>query len=87
MEENKLVKLGGSLPVPSVQQLTKSSPENVPARYRRDDDQLLLVPPMMKFDHYNIPIINMESLLRGDEIEFNKLDSACREWGFFQVNF
>lgn len=85
MEENKLVKLGGSLPVPSVQQLTKSSPENVPARYRRDDDQLLLVPPMMKFDHYNIPIINMESLLRGDEIEFNKLDSACREWGFFQV--
>ncbi|XP_049382383.1 protein SRG1-like [Solanum stenotomum] len=85
MEENNFAKLGGSLPVPSVQQLAKGSPENVPARYLRDDDQLLLVPPMMKFDHYNIPIINMESLLRSDEFEFNKLDSACREWGFFQV--
>lgn len=82
MEKNNLAKLGGSLPVPIVQELAKRSPENVPSRYLRDDQQLI---SMIKSDDYDIPIINMESLFNGDEFELKKLDSACREWGFFQV--
>lgn len=84
MEKNNLAKLGGSLPVPIVQELAKRSPENVPSRYLRDDQQLI---SMIKSDDYDIPIINMESLFNGDEFELKKLDSACREWGFFQVHF
>ncbi|PHT29212.1 hypothetical protein CQW23_31217 [Capsicum baccatum] len=82
MEENNFARLGGSLPVPSVQELAKGSPENVPPRYLRHDQQL---PIIIKSDD-NIPIINMESLLLGDEFEFKKLDSACKEWGFFQLD-
>ncbi|XP_060191256.1 oxoglutarate-dependent flavonoid 7-O-demethylase 1-like [Lycium barbarum] len=82
MEEN-LATLGGSLPVPSVQELAKDSPENVPARYLRDDQELTLIKSSISDD--NIPIINMETLLLGDEFELKKLDSACREWGFFQL--
>ncbi|XP_016559561.2 protein SRG1 [Capsicum annuum] len=81
MEENNLARLGGSLPVPSVQELAKGSLENVSSRYLRDDQQL---PIIIKSDD-NIPIINMESLVFGDEFEFKKLDFACREWGFFQL--
>ncbi|KAM3284787.1 protein SRG1 [Capsicum chacoense] len=81
MEGNNLSRLGGSLPVPSVQELAKGSPENVPLRYLRDDQQL----PIMIKSYDNIPIINMESLILGDEFELKKLDSACREWGFFQL--
>ncbi|PHU08862.1 hypothetical protein BC332_20722 [Capsicum chinense] len=81
-EENNLARLGGSLPVPSVQELAKGSLENVPLRYLRDDQQL---PPIMIKSDDNIPIINVESLLLGDEFEFKKLDSACRQWGFFQL--
>ncbi|KAM3361932.1 hypothetical protein P3S68_016786 [Capsicum galapagoense] len=44
-EENNLARLGGSLPVPSVQELAKGSLENVPLRYLRDDHQL--APPIM----------------------------------------
>ncbi|MCE0480776.1 hypothetical protein HAX54_037884 [Datura stramonium] len=82
MEENNLARLGGSLPVPSVQELVKGSPEKVPARYLRDDQQL--PPPMIKSD-YNIPIINMESLLHEMNWKFNKMDAACRQWGIFQL--
>ncbi|KAM3284784.1 protein SRG1 [Capsicum chacoense] len=82
MEENNLARLGGSLPVPSVQELAKGSLENAPPRYLRDDQQL---PPIMIKSDDNIPIINVESLLLGDEFEFKKLDSACRQWGFFQL--
>ncbi|KAM3284786.1 protein SRG1-like [Capsicum chacoense] len=81
MEEDNFARLGGSLPVPSVQELAKGSPENVPPRYLRDDQEL---PIIIKSDD-NIPIINMESLLLADEFEFKKLDSACKEWGFFQL--
>ncbi|KAM3251183.1 protein SRG1 [Capsicum annuum] len=83
MEENNLSRLGGSLPVPSVQELAKGSLGNIPLRYLRDDQQL--PPPIMIKSDDNIPIINMESLSLGDEFEFKKFDSACREWGFFQL--
>jgi hypothetical protein len=33
-----------------------------------------------------IPVIDMASLLDGSQEEIARLGSACREWGFFQVN-
>jgi hypothetical protein len=32
-----------------------------------------------------IPIIDFSLLSKGHQEELNKLDLACREWGFFQV--
>jgi hypothetical protein len=32
-----------------------------------------------------LPIINFDKLLREDDAEIEKLDKACKEWGFFQV--
>ncbi|KAI8525760.1 hypothetical protein RHMOL_Rhmol13G0255000 [Rhododendron molle] len=81
--EAKLETLGGSLPVPCVQELAKESPTIVPARYiQRDED-----PPITSYPTSipDVPIINMEKLLSGDHMELNKLDSASKEWGFFQL--
>ncbi|RZC54646.1 hypothetical protein C5167_013488, partial [Papaver somniferum] len=37
METPKIMNFGGSLSVPSVQELAKQSPAKIPARYRRND--------------------------------------------------
>ncbi|OIT28337.1 PREDICTED: protein SRG1-like isoform X2 [Nicotiana attenuata] len=86
MEENLAATLGGTLAVPSVQELAKDSPEKVPARYVRDDQDFSPIKSSTCISFCdNIPIINMESLLLGDEIELKKLDSACKDGGFFQL--
>jgi hypothetical protein len=33
-----------------------------------------------------LPIINFDKLLREGDAEIEKLDKACKEWGFFQVS-
>ncbi|KAL6991355.1 hypothetical protein U1Q18_009469, partial [Sarracenia purpurea var. burkii] len=82
----KLWKLGGSLPVPNVQELAKEPLKTVPPRYVRLDQDNPVV-----FDTVNylpqIPIIDLQNLLCGDDdvnSEFQKLDLACKDWGFFQ---
>lgn len=78
--------LGSSLKVPSVQELVKNKPGSVPARYiiRSDQD-----PPISPFQFpsssQEIPVIDFLRLLSGNNSELLKLDSACREWGFFQL--
>lgn len=71
-----------SLLVPCVQELAKESLTTVPARYVRPDQDTLLTSDSLVPD---VPTIDMEKVLSGDQTELKKLDSACREWGFFQV--
>ncbi|RZC89597.1 hypothetical protein C5167_027140 [Papaver somniferum] len=83
---------GSSLIVPSVQELVKQEITEIPDRYLRTSCSSI------NLDHEinpsdsaanAIPVINIESLLSGDSIladnELEKLHSACKEWGFFQV--
>lgn len=81
-------KLGGSLKVPSVHELVKQNPATVPPRYLRRPDQHLPTAD----SSLEIPVIDMQNLLSGDDrntvassSELRKLNFACKEWGFFQV--
>lgn len=91
--EGKLVTLGKSKIVPSVQELAKGGVREIPERYIRSDQE----PPIISAaddenkenacfnDRLQVPIINMEALINGDGVELQKLHSACQEWGFFQL--
>ncbi|KAA8519575.1 hypothetical protein F0562_013801 [Nyssa sinensis] len=83
--EPKFAKLGSSLLVPCVQELAKESLPTVPSRYVRPHQDPPITSGTVTFP--DVPIIDMESLICGDvmEIELKKLDSACKEWGFFQL--
>ncbi|KAG5517117.1 hypothetical protein RHGRI_037768 [Rhododendron griersonianum] len=81
--EGNLETLGSSLLVPCVQELAKESLTTVPARYIRHDQD----PPITSYATSipDVPTIDMEKLLSGDHMELKKLDSASKEWGFFQL--
>lgn len=83
MEKGGAVMLGGSLPVPSVQELAKKKQlKAVPSRYVRTDQDPIISDSKIPVQ---IPIVDLERLVSGD-LEMSKIfDSACREWGFFQV--
>lgn len=89
--ETETVALGNSLHVPSVKELTKESLTNVPFRYVRfqEQDQTLIsdkTSPVSSED-YQVPVLDMQRLISEDSMdsELEKLHSACKEWGFFQV--
>ena len=79
----EMPKLGSSLPVPSVQELVKQPMSKVPERYIRPNQ----VPPVVSNTTSlpQIPVVDMGKLLSEDATELEKLDHACKEWGFFQV--
>ncbi|KAI3736776.1 hypothetical protein L2E82_26763 [Cichorium intybus] len=84
--EAKETGFGGSLLVPSVKELVKESPTKVPPRYIRPDQD----PPISSSflsSLPQVPIIDMELLLSENttDSELEKLDLACRDWGFFQL--
>lgn len=77
---------GRSLPVPSVQEIVRKDPNCVPERYIRDQFKR---DEISKLSDLNIPVIDFSKLSGGDdeaELELNKLDLACKDWGFFQVS-
>ncbi|KAI3919643.1 hypothetical protein MKW98_031776 [Papaver atlanticum] len=89
METSKPLKLSGFLFVPNVQELAKQSPAEVPARYiRTDQEPLTNVSSMCTMDQ-TVPVIDLQKLLSPDPVigdfESERLHSACKEWGFFQV--
>ncbi|KAH7675110.1 (S)-norcoclaurine synthase protein [Dioscorea alata] len=75
---------GTSLPVECVQEIVRKDPSNVPEKYIHDFDytQTDVVLTHLSSD---IPVIDLSLLSNGDEIELQKLDLACRDWGFFQI--
>ncbi|PIA25567.1 hypothetical protein AQUCO_11100022v1 [Aquilegia coerulea] len=95
METIEVVKFGSSLIVPSVQELAKKNMVEVPPRYIRSEDQedhpvgLDLNDVDLTSSLPTVPVIDMKRLLFNDdsvkESELEKLHSACKHWGFFQV--
>ncbi|XP_061340689.1 protein SRG1-like [Gastrolobium bilobum] len=78
-----MAKPGTSLLVPSVQELANQPITKVPERYVRPNQD----PPFVYDTTYLpiIPVIDLHKLLCGDATELEKLDHACKEWGFFQL--
>ena len=90
MDAQKLTSLGGSLLVPSVQELAKNTLNTVPPRYLRPEQD----PPFLNnsngsFSSFDFPVIDFNSLVSGDcmDSELDKLHYACKDWGFFQVHY
>ncbi|XP_059669327.1 protein SRG1-like [Cornus florida] len=82
---SEIVNLGKSLIVPSVQELAKEPITKIPPRYVREHEDSPII------SHHNllpsVPVIDLQSLLTADymDSELERLHSACKEWGFFQV--
>lgn len=72
----------------SIQELIKKPLTSVPQRYIQlhNNEPSLLAGET--FSHA-LPTINLKKLIHGEdiELELEKLTSACRDWGFFQVIF
>lgn len=76
-----------SIIVPSVQEMVKEKMiTTVPSRYVRSDQDKTEVVDDSGLNT-EIPIIDMERLCSSTvmDSEVEKLDFACKEWGFFQV--
>ena len=85
-EEEEVVNFGKSIIVPSVQELAKQPIINIPPRYLRHDDQ----DPLILLHHTclpSVPIIDLKKLVAADSMDYEleRLHSACKDWGFFQV--
>ncbi|XP_022717387.1 protein SRG1-like [Durio zibethinus] len=83
--ETKVVKIGSSLLVPSVQELVKNPITTIPSRYLRPDQGNQIVSDAGSMPE--IPVIDMDGLVSKESMdsELAKLDFACKEWGFFQL--
>ena len=76
--------LGSSLA--SILELANNKPLiTVPPRFVRPE----IDHPLIRNDDSSAqqpPDIDMHKLLSGDDSELEKLDHACKDWGFFQVH-
>ncbi|XP_057448043.1 oxoglutarate-dependent flavonoid 7-O-demethylase 1-like [Lotus japonicus] len=83
MDREMVTKLGTSLAVPSVQELAKQPITKVPEQYVRPNQE----PPVISntISLSQVPVIDFNKLLSDDGTELEKLDHACKEWGFFQL--
>ncbi|CAI8612670.1 unnamed protein product [Vicia faba] len=73
-----------SLPVPNVQEMVKMNPFQVPIRYMRNQEEMEKVNYMPHLSS-DIPVIDLTLISNGNIKEMQKLDIACKEWGFFQI--
>ncbi|RZC85856.1 hypothetical protein C5167_026533 [Papaver somniferum] len=90
METAKLMKLGNGMSIPSVQELAKLTLAEIPSRYICTVENLQLpVGASVIDDHETVPVIDIENLISSEpvteKLELDRLHSACKEWGFFQV--
>ncbi|RDX97852.1 Protein SRG1, partial [Mucuna pruriens] len=80
--DSQIAKLGTSLLVPSVHELAKQPMTKVPERYvRLNQDPVVSDTISLP----QVPVIDLNKLLTEDETELEKLNQACKEWGFFQL--
>lgn len=79
--------LGSSMRVPCVQELVKEPLTAVPPRYMRPDQDPPLISNTTPSQPRSVPVIDFQRLLSEDfmESELQRMDSACKEWGFFQL--
>ena len=82
----KATVIGSSLVEPSILELANNQPLiTVPPRYVRAE----IDHPLIRNDDSStqqLPVIDMHRLLSGDDSELEKLEHACKDWGFFQVH-
>ncbi|CAK9321152.1 unnamed protein product [Citrullus colocynthis] len=86
MESNtEMVNFGRSIIVPSVLELAKQPIPRIPLRYERSDQDPPIVPSGESGP--SVPVVDLHRLTIGDTAapEADKLHSACKEWGFFQI--
>ncbi|KAL3033075.1 hypothetical protein AAZX31_02G118000 [Glycine max] len=74
---------GTSCLVPSVQELAKQPIIEVPERYVHANQDPHILSNTISLPQ--VPIIDLHQLLSEDPSELEKLDHACKEWGFFQL--
>lgn len=74
---------GTSCLVPSVLELAKQPIIEVPERYVHANQDPHILSNTISLPQ--VPIIDLHQLLSEDPSELEKLDHACKEWGFFQV--
>ncbi|KAK9215158.1 hypothetical protein WN944_007161 [Citrus x changshan-huyou] len=83
--ETKATVIGSSLVEPSILELANNQPLiTVPPRYVRAE----IDHPLIRNDDSStrqLPVIDMHRLLSGDDSELEKLEHACKDWGFFQL--
>ncbi|GAU21701.1 hypothetical protein TSUD_242730 [Trifolium subterraneum] len=77
-------KFGTSLLVPSVQEIAKQPNIQVPQQYLQPNQDPIDVSNTISLQQ--VPIIDLSKLLSEDSFEIEKLDHACKEWGFFQFS-
>ncbi|KAK7256768.1 hypothetical protein RIF29_30236 [Crotalaria pallida] len=75
---------GPSIPVPSVQEIVKKDPLEIPEKDVRSHEEIEKDKVMPHLSS-EIPVIDLELLSNGNEEELSKLDIACKEWGLFQA--
>ncbi|XP_010272749.2 PREDICTED: protein SRG1-like [Nelumbo nucifera] len=87
MEAPQVTLLGSSLLVPSVQELAKDPMNTLPPRYVHPGQEPPSNPtstsaPIVQ----DLPVIDMQALFSAESMdsELARLDTACRDWGFFQ---
>ncbi|RHN55693.1 putative codeine 3-O-demethylase [Medicago truncatula] len=76
-------KFGTSLLVPSVQELAKKPIIEVPEQYLYPNQDPIVLSNTSSLQQ--VPVIDLSKLLCEDASELQKLDQACKQWGFFQV--
>ncbi|KAK7319167.1 hypothetical protein RJT34_03885 [Clitoria ternatea] len=69
--------------VPSVQELAKKSLTKVPDQYVIPEGESVLASTATSLPQ--VPVIDLSKLLSIDLKELEKLNYACKEWGFFQM--
>ncbi|XP_020224242.1 protein SRG1 [Cajanus cajan] len=74
--------MSSSEAVLSVQELIKKPLTSVPQRYITQPSSPLLQHQTLS---HVIPTISLKKLIHGETHEQEKLNSACRNWGFFQL--
>ncbi|CAA7389731.1 unnamed protein product [Spirodela intermedia] len=74
---------GSAQPAPSVQEILRNNPLCVPDRYRRGRQEKSTADVVAA--SLDLPVIDLSLLSSGDEGERLCLDSACKDWGFFQT--
>ncbi|KAK7307013.1 hypothetical protein VNO77_39699 [Canavalia gladiata] len=83
MDPEMIKNLGSSLKVPSVQELAKQSITKIPERYVRPNQDPPVVSNTTPLPQ--VPVIDLNKLWSQDATELERLDYACKEWGFFQL--
>lgn len=82
LAEVKSVKFASWVIVPSVQEMVKKPITQIPSQYIRPDRHSPATPEDHEFAP--VPVIDFGKLGLEDS-EMERLDLACKDWGFFQV--